>query len=67
MDTLYQRVVECEKMQGTDRIYFPGEIETIKSRDRKVNGITYATTEIGTLKIEAANLGIARLPADSRP
>lgn len=54
-------------MQGTDRIYFPGEIETIKSRDRKVNGITYATTEIGTLKIEAANLGIAHLPADSRP
>jgi LDH2 family malate/lactate/ureidoglycolate dehydrogenase len=27
MDYLYQRVVGCDKMEGVDRIYCPGEIE----------------------------------------
>ena len=60
MDYLYQRVVGCEKMQGVDRIYYPGEIEQI-TRDRRLKeGIPFTETEIAGLNHEAELVGVEK-------
>jgi len=57
MDYLYQRVVGCDKMDGVDRIYFPGEIEQLMKEQRVANGIPYTDGEITALNEEAAKVG----------
>ncbi|KAL1955835.1 hypothetical protein VTO42DRAFT_8074 [Malbranchea cinnamomea] len=61
MDYLYQRVVGSEKMQGVDRIYYPGEIELITAQKREKEGIPYAQVEIDSLNEEADKVGAARI------
>lgn len=61
MKYLYERVVGSEKMNGVDRIYFPGEIEITRREERIKSGIPYATAEIETLNKEAEAAGIAAL------
>lgn len=53
MDYLYQRVVGSDKMEGVDRIYFPGEIEQLTQQERTQNGIPYVEAEIDALNEEA--------------
>ena len=61
MDYLYQRVVGCEKMEGVDRIYYPGEIEQITQDKRLAEGIPFTETEIAGLNKEAQLVGVEQL------
>ncbi|KIX06237.1 uncharacterized protein Z518_04212 [Rhinocladiella mackenziei CBS 650.93] len=61
MDYLYQRVVDSDKREGFDRIYFPGEIEQITQEKRKVEGIPYTESEIESLNKEAQTVGVEAL------
>lgn len=58
MDYLYQRVVRCEKMEGVDRIYYPGEIEDINQEKRLVDGIPFTESKIASLDREAKAVGM---------
>ncbi|KAF3760454.1 Malate/L-lactate dehydrogenase [Cryphonectria parasitica EP155] len=58
MKYLYDRVVGSEKMQGVDRIYFPGEIEMARREERLKSGIPYARAEIEVLNQEAKAAGV---------
>lgn len=57
MDYLYQRVVGADKAAGTDRIYFPGEIEQLKQEERERTGIPLVQAEIDALNEEAKKVG----------
>jgi LDH2 family malate/lactate/ureidoglycolate dehydrogenase len=57
MDYLHQRVVGCNKMDGVERIYFPGEIEQITRDQRTATGIPYTEGEIASLNQEASKVG----------
>ncbi|KAI4741027.1 Malate/L-lactate dehydrogenase [Aureobasidium sp. EXF-12298] len=57
MEYLYGRVVNCEKMAGVDRIYFPGEIEQLTEAERRKSGIPYVAAEIEALNAEARRVG----------
>jgi LDH2 family malate/lactate/ureidoglycolate dehydrogenase len=57
MDYLYQRVVEAEKIDGVDRIYFPGEIEQLRQEERLRDGIPLVETEVAALNAEAKLVG----------
>lgn len=61
MDYLYQRVIECNKMVGVERIYFPGEIEQLTKDERSSNGIPYTEGEIASLNLEASKVGASNL------
>lgn len=61
MKYLYERVVSSEKMSGVDRIYFPGEIELERRKQRLESGIPYAMAEIETLNQQAEAAGVAPL------
>ncbi|KAL2016345.1 hypothetical protein VTK56DRAFT_3857 [Thermocarpiscus australiensis] len=61
MDILYQRVVRSEKIDGVERIFFPGEIEHLTEIRRLKEGIPFVQSEIDTLNTEAERLGVARL------
>lgn len=61
MDYLYKRVVTSDKMQGVERIYFPGEIEQITQEKREKGGIPYATAEVVALNEEAKRVGVSPL------
>ena len=61
MDYLYQRVVGCEKMEGVDRIYYPGEIEQITQDKRLAEGIPFTEAEIAGLNKEAQLVGVEQL------
>jgi LDH2 family malate/lactate/ureidoglycolate dehydrogenase len=61
MDVLYQRVVGSDKMDGVDRIYFPGEIEHLTEQRRLEGGILFVQAEIDALNAEAAKLGVAKI------
>ncbi|RAL14687.1 Ldh family oxidoreductase [Aspergillus homomorphus CBS 101889] len=61
MDYLYQRVVGCEKMDGVDRIYYPGEIELLCKEKREKEGIPLAEAEISALNREAELVGVEPL------
>jgi LDH2 family malate/lactate/ureidoglycolate dehydrogenase len=68
MDYLYQRVVGSERMTGTDRIYFPGEIEDLNKEKRMRDGIPLVDAEIQALNKEAERVGAASiLTAPSAP
>ncbi|KAG9663867.1 Malate/L-lactate dehydrogenase, partial [Aureobasidium melanogenum] len=57
MEYLYDRVINCDKMAGVDRIYFPGEIEQLTETERKKTGIPYVAAEIEALNAEARRVG----------
>lgn len=61
MDFLYQRVVGCERMEGVERIYFPGEIEQITEEVRRREGIPYVGAEIEKLNEEADRVGVEHI------
>ncbi|KAK4944629.1 hypothetical protein LTR10_016063 [Elasticomyces elasticus] len=61
MNCLYQKVVNSEKRQDVDRIYFPGEIEQITQDKREVEGIPYTASEVEALNKEAERVGVGRL------
>jgi LDH2 family malate/lactate/ureidoglycolate dehydrogenase len=61
MDYLYQRVVGSERMTGTDRIYFPGEIEDLNKEKRLKDGIPLVAAEIQALNKEAERVGAASI------
>ena len=63
MDTLYRSVVESQKKEETDRIYFPGEIEQITRAEREEKGIPMVQAEIVALNKEAGLAGIEMLVA----
>lgn len=61
MDYLYRRVVDCEKMVGVDRIYFPGEIEQERQREREEKGIPLVQAEVEALNAEAERVSVGKL------
>ncbi|KAH0841587.1 hypothetical protein AYO21_01178 [Fonsecaea monophora] len=61
MDYLYQRVVGCEKMDGVERIFFPGEIEQITAMARLASGIPLVEAEIDALNAEALRVSKQQL------
>ncbi|KAF2226052.1 putative malate dehydrogenase [Elsinoe ampelina] len=65
MEELYGKVVGSEKMQGVDRIYFPGEIEQLTQKKREVEGIPFVEAEIEALNEEARAVGVPELKVKS--
>ena len=61
MDYLYRRVVGGERMEGVERIYYPGEIELIERERRLREGIPFVEGEIEALNREADRVGAPRL------
>jgi LDH2 family malate/lactate/ureidoglycolate dehydrogenase len=61
MSILYQRVVGSDKMEGVDRIFFPGEIEQINEKTRLAEGIPYVQGEIEALNKEAELVGVDKI------
>jgi LDH2 family malate/lactate/ureidoglycolate dehydrogenase len=57
MDYLYRQVVDSDKMDGIDRIYFPGELEQLNEEERLKSGIPYVEDEIVALNAEAEKVG----------
>jgi LDH2 family malate/lactate/ureidoglycolate dehydrogenase len=57
MGVLYEKVVGCERMEGVDRIYFPGEIEQDVHEERSKSGIPYVEAEVEALNKEAELVG----------
>lgn len=53
MDVLYRRVVDSDRMDGVERIYFPGEIEQLTEKERLASGIPLVEAEIQCLNKEA--------------
>ncbi|KAJ5362190.1 Malate/L-lactate dehydrogenase [Penicillium brevicompactum] len=53
MDYLFKRVTQSEKAPGTERVFFPGEIEQLNQESREKTGIPYVEEEIRTLNEEA--------------
>ena len=63
MDYLYQRVVGSDRMSGTERIYFPGEIEDLNKEKRLRDGIPLVAAEVEALNREAQRVGAACISA----
>ncbi|KAL6870180.1 hypothetical protein ACO1O0_001518 [Amphichorda felina] len=61
MQYLYERVVGSDKMEGVDRIYFPGEIEQLAQAEREKSGIPLVQAEIDALDAEAKKVSAAPL------
>ena len=61
MDFLYGKVVGSERMEGVERIYFPGEIEQITERKRREEGIPLVEAEVKALNEEAERVGVAKV------
>jgi LDH2 family malate/lactate/ureidoglycolate dehydrogenase len=61
MQVLYKKVVGSDKMEGVERIYFPGEIEQITAKERLTSGIPYSKAEIKALNDEADRIGVKHL------
>ena len=57
MGVLHDKVVGCEKMEGVERIYFPGEIEQDVHEERCKSGIPYVEAQIEALNKEAELVG----------
>lgn len=66
MDYLYQRVVGSDRMSGTDRIYFPGEIEDLNKKKRLRDGIPLVEAEVEALNREAQQVGAASISTSPR-
>jgi LDH2 family malate/lactate/ureidoglycolate dehydrogenase len=58
---LYSSVVESERMDGVDKIYFPGEIEQMVQEEREKTGIPFDEAEITALNAEAEKAGSEKL------
>jgi L-2-hydroxycarboxylate dehydrogenase (NAD+) len=58
MDTLISRAKSCEKAEGFDEIFIPGEIEAITESERRANGIPFTPDVIQGLETEAEKAGI---------
>lgn len=56
MQYLYERVVGSDKMEGVDRIYFPGEIELLAQIEREKSGIPLVQAEAEALNAEATKV-----------
>ena len=67
MDYLYQRVTGSDRMSGTDRIYFPGEIEDLNKEKRLRDGIPLVAAEVDALNEEAQRVGAARIQVSPPP
>jgi LDH2 family malate/lactate/ureidoglycolate dehydrogenase len=67
MDYLYQRVVGSDRMTGTDRIYYPGEIEDLNKERRLRDGIPLVAAEVESLNKEAQQVGAACIPTSPPP
>jgi LDH2 family malate/lactate/ureidoglycolate dehydrogenase len=61
MRILYQRVIGSEKMEGVERIFFPGEIEQINEKTRLAEGIPYVEGELEALNKEAELIGVENI------
>ena len=61
MDHLYHRVTGSKRMEGVDRVYYPGEIEMLTKKERSRQGIPYSSTELGALDEEADKVGVHHL------
>ncbi|KAK4449595.1 Malate/L-lactate dehydrogenase [Podospora aff. communis PSN243] len=61
MDVLYKKVVESDKAEGVERIYFPGEIEQLTEEERLKDGIPFVQEEVDALNAEAEKLGVPKL------
>lgn len=61
LGVLYDRVTGCKKMEGVERIYFPGEIEGLEAERRKRQGIPFVKAEVEALNEEARRLGVEEL------
>ncbi|KAH6673148.1 putative malate/L-lactate dehydrogenase [Halenospora varia] len=61
MSVLYDRVVGSKKMEGVDRIYFPGEIEQELHKERLRSGIPFVKAEVDALNKEAEKVGSPKL------
>ncbi|KAF4119359.1 Malate/lactate/ureidoglycolate dehydrogenase, LDH2 family [Geosmithia morbida] len=61
MKYLYERVVGCERMEGVERIYFPGEIEQLAQKEREQTGIPLVQAEIDALNEEARRVSVKPL------
>ncbi|KFH45589.1 putative oxidoreductase-like protein [Hapsidospora chrysogenum ATCC 11550] len=61
MQYLYHRVVGSDRMEGVDRIYFPGEIEQLAQAEREKSGIPLVQAEIDSLNAEAEKVTVAPL------
>jgi LDH2 family malate/lactate/ureidoglycolate dehydrogenase len=61
MDYLYQRVVGSERMEGVERIFFPGEIEGLEEERRGREGIPLVRAEVEALNGEAGRVGVGEI------
>lgn len=57
MDYLYQRIVDCNKMAGVERIYSPDKIRQLTKDERTSTGIPYTVGEVASLNQEASKVG----------
>ncbi|KAK8201404.1 hypothetical protein M8818_005872 [Zalaria obscura] len=57
MDTLLERVRGCEKAAGVEQIFTPGEIEELKEKIQRDEGIPFTKGEIEALHELADNVG----------
>jgi len=67
MDYLYAQVVGSDKMDGIERIYFPGEIEDLQKERRLKEGIPLVPAEVEALNTEAARVGCAPIVTTPPP
>jgi len=67
MDYLYSRVVQSDRMDGVDRIYFPGEIEQLNKEQRLHHGIPLVQAEVDALDREAQRVGCVHIKAAPAP
>ncbi|KAE8441404.1 hypothetical protein EG329_004993 [Mollisiaceae sp. DMI_Dod_QoI] len=58
MGTLYGKVVGCERMEGVEQIWFPGEIEMVCAEERRKMGIPFVEAEVEALNREAERVGV---------
>src|SRR6266498_593391 len=61
MDHLYRTVVGSERMEGVERIYYPGELEILGQGERERVGIPYTRGEVESLNKEAEKVGVGKL------
>lgn len=67
MGYLYQRVVGSDKMEGVDRIFFPGEIEDLNKEQRLRDGIPLVEAEVQALNKEADRVGASSIATTPPP
>ncbi|MCJ1445381.1 MAG: hypothetical protein MMC23_005886 [Stictis urceolatum] len=58
---LYERVTGGERMEGVDRMWFPGEIELEREKVRRSEGIPFIKGEVEKLNEEAVRVGSNQL------